>query len=184
MSEYFTGGAILFYLLVGLVIASIIVLLRALGAGNRQASSRTITPDAASFRIAQPPDAPDILIRFLVDPKQGEMLEFINESAAAIIGLSIGPLVWEERRPVRLCDEIGTLFPSHPQKRRVSLEKSPHSFGSLCQFIRTNTPSDADTSVTVTYQDSKGRNFSRAFTLTTKINGGMFFTPRPARFLG
>lgn len=153
----------------------------------RVAGSRRSLPvplESSAGLIDLPADAPQLLIRFLVNPQRGESLEFINDSSNAIVDVQLGPVTWHEQRSIQLSSGVGTLFAGSPERRTVCVERSRSHFSSLCEFIRTGTPHDAETSVTVAYQDSKGRRFSRDFLLTTLVEGGMTFAPGPVKLLG
>jgi hypothetical protein len=153
-------------------------------AGSRRSPAARAPLEFSAGRIDLPADAPQLLIRFLVNPQRGETLEFINDGSNAIVDLQLGPVTWHEQRSIQLGSGVGTLFAGSPERRTVCIERSPSHFSSLCEFIRTGTPHDAETSVTVAYQDSKGRRFSRDFLLTTLAEGGMIFAPGPVKLFG
>lgn len=149
---------------------------------EKQSSARQET-DAPN----KEPEPPVLLLRFVrSSPSQTERLVFINDGPAAIVEPKIGPLKWRDHREIGMLGNVGTIEARHREEHDIWIvETAPggtsRQLFSLYEFMRTRTPHDAETVVTVTYGDANNRTFSRDFMLTTQIDGGITWTPGPVR---
>jgi hypothetical protein len=101
----------------------------------------------------------------------------------AIVNPQIGPLTWQEQKPIGMISAAGTLVMAQQEEREIFLMESENSSTGLFGFMRENTPHDAIASVVVTYEDSHGRKFSREFHLTSEVDGGIDWRPCPVKLL-
>jgi len=126
-------------------------------------------------------DAPQLLVRYTGHPSEalvsGEALVFVSDGSKAVIDPHIGSLTWEERRSIQPISSIGTIPAGDKVEREIWLMESENKSVGLFEFMRQKTSHDAATSVTVTYEDSLGRRFSREFLLTAQIDGGIDWRP-------
>lgn len=126
-------------------------------------------------------DAPHLLINY-TSRNQGKVT-FINGGPGVIVSPELGPLKWSEHREIGIMGSVGTILP-HGQSEHVMLfETSPNHGGELYHFMRSAIPHDAETTVTATYEDARGRKLSREFTLTSEVDDKITWKPDPVKLL-
>ncbi len=82
-----------------------------------------------------------------------------------------------------LFSKIGVIEPGHTEEREILLTVTEGEHTSLSEFLL-KTPTDAEASVTATYQDSSGghQKFERDFALTAQaVDGSVLWMPGPIR---
>jgi len=126
--------------------------------------------------------APRLLIRYT--SKEHGKVTFVNDGPGSIVNLELGPLKWEESRRMGILGSIGVLLPRTTCEKVMLFEASPNHGYELYHYMRESVPCDADTKVTVTYEDSKGTQFAQDFLLTTQIDGTIDWKPDVLRLRG
>ena len=120
-SRFFSLGAILFYLLIGLVLVSVYWMLR---------SNRAVFAAAKGQTISKREKPPTIWVSFTpahegeADPENWQALTFSKDGDRPIRSIQLGPLVWrtEERVDIELHNVIGPLREA-PAECKFSLHR-------------------------------------------------------------
>ena len=86
-------------------------------------------------------------------------------------------LKWIEQRTVGIIGDVGIVEAGHQEQRDVWIMRTENSLSQLYDFMRSETPLHAETSVTVNYSNSSGQRFSRDFVLTSQVDGNITWSP-------
>lgn len=167
-NQYLSGGAVLFYALVGLVVLSFVWMAR---------TNRAVPAAAPAASPALPEDAPRLLVNYTSE--QMGRITLINDGPGSITSATLGPLKWSEERQMSIIGSVGMLPPHGQSTHMLLFQESPNCATELHGFMRHSTPHDAITTVSVLYEDGRGRKFSRDFRLTSELDGKVTWRPGP-----
>lgn len=187
-SQYLSLGAVLFYLLVGLVVLSFFWMVQNNWASPHVSQEGSVLraqlADGENELLCR--DRPQLLIEYTRrEPPEGlvsrEALRFSIDGQAAVMNPQLAPLKWEDRRPIVMTGEIGTLTAGTSVVKEVWLESPEERSSSLFVSLRRDVPAGVRPSVTATYEDTHGRKFSREFFLTAQIDESIVWAPGPVK---
>jgi hypothetical protein len=134
---------------------------------------------------------PALLLEYSTDERSGaEHLRFHNEAPNTMSQLALWPLVWNthDEHPIKLTDEhkLNVIPGKQSKECTVSLVEGTDSRSgnvSLYDFIRSQTPPTAKTTVTA-YYEYAGQGYCRDFELTTTPYKGIVVKPGEIRLHG
>lgn len=133
-------------------------------------------------REKTPSRTPYLLIDYLKQPG-GELLTFRNTGEVPLHYLRVGPLTWEMQKTITIPNVIPPIAPGVSHQTQMFFEREPHSGYPLYDYMRSETPHDADTFVITEYEDSHGTKCQQKFSLTTSTKSGISWQPGPVVLL-
>ncbi|SPE35760.1 hypothetical protein SBA3_2300021 [Candidatus Sulfopaludibacter sp. SbA3] len=169
-SQFLSLGALLFYALVGLVIASFTWMIRSNRASGGSPSPKA---DEGARQVSEtvatiPDDAPSLLVHYFKSEDGWRKLRFSNEKPLTAIIRNIWPIVSSERyEAAQQIDLLPGIIP--PISFGNPVECSEVSQVSLIEVLREGTEKTMD-SVVIDYDDSHNHQYSRQFTLTRNLD--------------
>jgi hypothetical protein len=150
--------------------------------GERQAEA---SAEEATAQLPLPPfhERPEIIVEYRKTRAGWEKLLITNVGGRPAQDVEIGPLLSDGQiYPVTIMRVLPPILPGKPAEECEVVWEHARTHGQMAlpDIIRQGTPASSDT-VTVCYEDSDGRKFSRDFSLTRNYNDSVTWTPGPVR---